>query len=204
MNSEKWKPIKGYEGIYEISNKGRVKSLHRKVRMSEYSYMVFEEHFLTGKRTKSGYIQVSLSKEGKVRQFLLHRLVAEAFIPNPHNLEAVNHKDENKQNNNADNLEWCTAKHNVNHATGPERRAEKRRKAVFQIADTGETIGTYNSIRQAAHATGVNESHISSCCRGKRRTAGGYMWKYADTARRKSLEQIIKEVEQEVGIYEGN
>lgn len=199
MNSEIWKPIKGYEGIYEISNKGRVKSLYREVRVSEYSYMVIEEHFLNGKQMKSGYIQVSLSKDGKVKQPLLHRLVAEAYIPNPHNLEAVNHKDENKQNNNVINLEWCTAKHNVNHATGPERRAEKRRKEVLQIADTGEIVETYNSIREAANATGANESHIGSCCRGKRKTAGGFIWQFA---RRKNLEQIIKEVEQEVSSYE--
>lgn len=111
---EVWKNIKGYEGLYQVSNYGNVKSCDRYVFAgagSNHKTQHIKERLLS-KKGGAKYIQVSLSKNGKTKPFLIHRLVAEAFIPNPDNLPCVNHKDENKHNNNADNLEWCTYKYN--------------------------------------------------------------------------------------------
>ena len=110
---EIWKDIEGYEGIYQVSNKGRVKSLKRKIcsNSNNHKYNTLSEKLL--KLSGGGkYIQVILCKDGKTSAKLVHRLVAQAFIPNPNNLPCVNHKDENKKNNDVRNLEWCTYKYN--------------------------------------------------------------------------------------------
>ena len=109
---EIWKDIEGYEGLYQVSNKGRVKSLKRKIcSNSNHKYNTLSEKLL--KLSGGGkYIQVILCKDGKTSAKLVHRLVAQAFIPNPNNLPCVNHKDENKKNNDVRNLEWCTYKYN--------------------------------------------------------------------------------------------
>ena len=108
--TEIWKDIDGYEGLYQVSNLGRVKSLHHN-----------KEKILKGSYAKEGYHLISLSKEGTQKRCLVHRLVATAFIPNPYKLECVNHKDENPRNNNVDNLEWCTKAYNNCYGTRLER-----------------------------------------------------------------------------------
>lgn len=115
MDREEWKDIKGYEGIYQISNMGRVKSLsngkYKKEKIRKY------------RKDKDGYLQLNLHKNNVMTTFKVHRLVAEAFIPNPHNLPQVNHKDEDKTNNRVDNLEWCTVEYNNNYGTRNKRIA---------------------------------------------------------------------------------
>jgi hypothetical protein len=179
--NEIWKPIAGYENLYEVSNLGNVRSLFR-----------YKRH-LKPSISSGGYLSVELLH----RRFLVHRLVADAFIPNPDSKLQVNHKDENKQNNCADNLEWCTAKYNMNYGEAAKTRhskidytnpvfADRARKngakvskPVLQFSKDGVLIGRYVSGKEAHRKTGINHSHILECCAGKRyKTVGGFVWKY--------------------------
>lgn len=132
---EEWKAVYGYETIYEISNFGRVKRLAYEIEnpspKASGSILKFEEHLLKPRKITHGYFSVALYKQGKRKDYKLHRLVATHFIPNPDNLPEVNHKDEDKSNNCVDNLEWCTHKYNSNYGTRPQRIGEfhsKRRR----------------------------------------------------------------------------
>lgn len=169
---EIWKDIKGFEGRYMISNLGRVKSMkyrhHNKVE-------ILKEDF------KFGYKRVCLfTKDGKRKRIRVHRLVAQAFIPNPNNYSIINHKDENKENNRADNLEWCTQKYNINYGTRTERASTKIRKAIIQIDEENKIINQYNSIKEVEENLKYNRSNIIACAKGRIKTAYGYIWKYAD------------------------
>lgn len=178
---EIWKPIKGYEGWYEVSNLGRVRSLDRIV-----TYSDGKNYSLKGKMLKmhycgSGYLQFILHKNGKTEHKYPHRLVAETFLPNPNNLPEVNHKDENKTNNCVDNLEWCDSKYNKNYGTAIQRMAEKKSKTVLKIdINTNEVIEEYPSAMEAARKLNIYQGNISDCCRGKYKTAYGYKWKYKE------------------------
>lgn len=119
MTEEIWRPVVGYEGLYEVSSYGRVRSLDRYDNRN-----CFRKGELMNFFYGCGYLKVVFSKNGIVKKYLVHRLVAQAFIPNPDNLPQVNHKDEDKTNNMVDNLEWCTAKYNINYGTSKERRIE--------------------------------------------------------------------------------
>ena len=167
---EVWKPVEGYEGLYEVSNLGRVRKI--------------EYRLLKSKSQNGGYQRIGLSKDGKQKQFLVHRLVAEAFIPNPGKLPIINHRDERPWNNRMENLEWCTHKHNANWGTAPQRVSEHsaRKSAVISIdPKTGEEV-VYPSVSSAGKAiTGksIGGSSISEAASGKRKTAYGKIWKYA-------------------------
>ena len=157
---EHWKEIACYEGLYEVSNLGRVKSLlHGK------------DKILKPWKTHGGYLQVCLSKDGKVKHTLVHRLVADSFIPNPNNLETVNHKDEVKTNNVASNLEWMTRGDNIIYS--------KACKVQMFDKQTGELLATFPSTMEAERVTRIYQGNISSCCNGKRKSAGGYIWRYS-------------------------
>ena len=136
MKKEYWKPVVGYEGLYEVSNWGRVKSIKRIVK-SPRGYRTVCERTLKPTKDSHGYLCVSLYKEGKMKFVKIHRLVAEAFLDNPDNLPQINHKDEDKTNNHVNNLEWCDAKYNSNYGTRTERLSKsqingKRSKIVIQ------------------------------------------------------------------------
>lgn len=166
---ENWKNIDGYDGAYEVSNLGRVRSF-------KYS----KERILRQKALTGGYLYVWLSKAGKTKCIRVHRLVAQAFVDNPHGYEQVNHKDENPQNNRSDNLEWCSAAYNLTYGTRIKRMSAAKHKAVCQIdIQTGDTICEFQSIKEAAEKTGSNASHIGGCCRGTRATHNGFTWKFA-------------------------
>lgn len=163
MNKEVWKHIPGYENCYEVSNLGRVRGLDRIVERST------SPRFVTGvvlsqSTMPNGYKHVCLRRCGKQHGFYVHRLVANAFLPNPANLAEVNHIDENKANNCVENLEWCDRSYNLKHAGGSKRRAKKRMKPVIQQKD-GKTIRVYESVNAAAKALGVSPTTISKCCR---------------------------------------
>lgn len=179
-NEEIWKDVQGYEGIYQVSNFGRVKSLPRKV-LNWNSNRYLKETILTQSTTKCReYPLIRLCKDGKIKYISVHRLVATAFIPNPNNLPMINHKDENKQNNRVDNLEWCDHLYNVHYGTGIQRGARSRGKSVLMIdATTKEVIKTFGSAREAYKETGVWYKSISSACKNRYKTAGGYIWKFA-------------------------
>ncbi len=166
--TEIWKDIDGYENLYKVSNLGNVMSFWKK-----------HPHLMALKQGRGGYLHIGLRTCNKPRKnFDVHRLVAQAFIPNPNNLPQVNHIDENKTNNRVDNLEWCTAKYNTNYGTSLERRIKAYSKPVLQFDKNGNFINEYPSIKDAAKKTGINKSTIGMVCRGKYKYAGGYIWKY--------------------------
>ncbi|MBQ5900688.1 MAG: HNH endonuclease [Clostridia bacterium] len=171
---EQWKNIKGYEGFYQVSDLGRVKSL-------KYG----KERVLVGIKDTHGYLMVRLCKDSKAKTCKVHRLVADAFIPNPNNLPQVNHKDENKGNNVVTNLEWCDAGYNTNYGTRNERSAKARTnhpnksKPVYQYTMDGTLIKSYPSTMEVERQTGYGNSKISECCLGKHKQAYGFIWSYA-------------------------
>lgn len=146
MIKEVWKEIPGLPGYYQVSNLGRVVSLKHGV----FYYKIY--------KYKTGYCYVCIER----KKYKVHRLVALAFIPNPDNLPQINHKNELKCDNRAENLEWCTAKYNVNYGTSIERRSRKRGKKVY-CKETGQI---YNSCKAAAKELNLDFSHIAKCCRG--------------------------------------
>lgn len=158
---EHWKSVVGFEGLYEVSDQGRVKSLN-------YNH-TGKDKILKPVKGHSCYLQVSLWKDGKTRNLRVHRLVAEAFIPNPNNLETVNHKDEVKTNNVASNLEWMSRADNKRYSAN---------KSVQMFDRQGNLLATFPSTMEAKRVTGINQSCISKCCRGKLKYAGGFVWKY--------------------------
>ena len=181
MKKEYWKPILNYEGLYEVSNWGRVRSLDRWC-SHRRGKQLKKGRILKLCTNKGGYLYVYLWKNGKGKYFLVHRLVAEAFIPNPDNLPQVNHKDENKLNNNAENLEWCSAKYNSNFGTRNERIIVKNTngkcsKKVLQYDLEGNFIREWQSTKECGR-NGFNQGHVAECCRGERKTHKGFIWKY--------------------------
>ncbi|MBI6042188.1 NUMOD4 domain-containing protein [Clostridium perfringens] len=167
---EIWKDIEGYEGLYQVSNMGRVKSLN-------YN-RTGKERLMKLSLKSTGYLIVKLCKEGKEKKYLIHRLVAIAFLDNPQGLPEVNHKDEDKTNNNADNLEWCNGEYNSNYGTRNQRVAEKLSKPVMGINVINGYIVKFPSTREAERVTGFNSSSISKCCNGKQKTCRDYHFKY--------------------------
>ena len=163
---ETWKPVVGYEGLYEVSSKGKVRGLK------------------TGRILKpfytKGYAMVNLTSTSNDRtKKLVHRLVAQAFIPNLKNLSDVNHKDELKTNNNLDNLEWIRHKDNLNYGTSNERAAKSISKPIQQLdMKTRLIIATYPSISIASKETGILISSLSKAARGIIKSAGKFGWKY--------------------------
>lgn len=184
---EEWKEIPGYQGLYEISNLGRVKSLERTIVYPPSKFYpngrtrVLKEKFLTPCVDGKGYQFVQLFINGKFRSKKVHRLVAEAFIPNINNFEQVNHKDENKKNNSVDNLEWCTLIYNVNYGTGKYRKTLKRRIPVMQYDLDGNFIREYESATAATKVLGIKQGNartILQTCRGEYKRMFGYIWKF--------------------------
>lgn len=162
--------IAGYEGLYVVSDDGEVYSLPHMVCNGNGYYMKKGKKLSQGKRAKF-YPCVALFKDGELRTFSVHRLVAEAFIPNPDNLPEVNHKDENPENNHVDNLEWCSRQYNIEYS---------KAKRVAQYTKDGVKIAEYRSIRIAADQTGIGRTAINNVVAGWNKTAGGYVWKYVD------------------------
>lgn len=176
---EIWKPIKDYEGLYEVSNLGNVRSLDHMRKISGNGEYLQKGKVLKNIKNNSGYIRVTLSKEGKRKNKHIHRLVAEAFIPNPNNLSCINHKDENPLNNNVNNLELCTRKYNDNYGNRNNKIAKKLSKKIDQFDINGNYIKTWDSSVSIERETELDQSNICLCCKGKRKSVGGYIWKYS-------------------------
>lgn len=185
MGLPEWRDIPGYEGLYQACDDGRIKSLFRYKRELKPNIM------------PNGYATVELFKNKSSQRFLIHRLIAITFLENPDAKSQVNHKDENKLNNTVSNLEWVSPRENMNYGTRTERQrlhtdysADIRKeiarrngksvsKPVMQYAKDGSFIKEYESAKEACRQTGINSSHISECCQGKRyKTVGGYVWKF--------------------------
>jgi hypothetical protein len=195
MAQEEWRDVVGFEGLYQVSNFGRVKSLDRWCIRSDgqrqrFSGVMMKAHANrgSGKRgqRKGRYLSVELSREHKHRFFLVHRLVLEAFVPNPDPkiYTQCNHKDENTHNNHVSNLEWCSPVQNINYGTRNERANSKIRKRVQMLSKNGEVLKEFCSTKDAERQTGVWSSSISCCCRNlpNFNTAGGYRWQFAQLA----------------------
>ena len=157
------KDIQGYEGMYAVTSCGKVYSYKRKK---------FLKHF----KRKDGYLEVGLHKDGEQKNYLIHRLVAEAYLPNHNNLPCVNHKDENKENNALQNLEWCTQKYNANYGSRIERISKALSKPIF----CEELNRTFESATIAARELGLDQSNVTRCCTGKQKTTGGLHFRYAN------------------------
>ena len=187
--SEIWKDVAEYEGFYKVSNKGNIHSVERR---NSRGYRL-GGRILKPKYDGKGYPQVNLHKNGKSKTTTVHRLVAEAFIPNPKGFLEVNHKDENKSNNESSNLEWCTHKYNMNHGTLKERTAQALSKKVKATnIKTGEVL-TFNSAKEAERK-GYNASVVSMACRGVYKASTGKL--VGDGCTYKGLRWSYKMVEE--------
>lgn len=194
MEVEIWKPINGYEGLYEVSNMGKVKRLSALRPMisktGKNTLRYYAERLLRPQAWSNGYLFIMLSKDKKTKQHSIHRLVAQHFIPNPEKKPEVNHKTGNKNDNRASELEWCTPSENQIHSyktlcrvivrSGPSRMGAKNKssKSVVQTSLEGILIQEYASAGEAARSLGTSQSFISACCTNKQRTAFGYKFNY--------------------------
>lgn len=178
--------VLGYEGLYKVSNLGNVLSVKR-------------NKLLKSSKDSYGYLVVALYKNGERKTCKIHRLVATAFLENKLQLPQVNHRDENKENNNVSNLEFCTASYNNTYGTRLERQLanpnykatrekslkaihEKQSKAVLQYTKQREFVAEYPSMSEASKQTKINQGKISMCCNGKRKSCGGFVWRYKDVS----------------------
>ena len=170
MKNEEWRDVVGYEGLYQVSSEGRVKSLKRKGCKSERILKPIDDG--------RGYLRVDLYAGGKRKRFKVHRLVCQAFHENPGNKPQVNHINENKTDNRASNLEWATARENSNFGTRNERVAKARSKLVGQYAQDGELIKVWPSTMEVERQAGFSNGNISQAANGKYKHAYGFIWKY--------------------------
>lgn len=187
MIKEVWRDIPNYEGLYQVSTLGNVKSLN-------YNH-TGKEKIMKQSKDKYEYLKIRLCKENKVKNFRVHRLVALAFLENPNNLPCVNHKDENKQNNHVNNLEICSYLYNNNYGSKKQRMSESlkgkpkseemkrnlskaRRKPILQFSLDNVFIREWDSTKTASKELNLKSSSICMCCKGKTKTCGGYKWVY--------------------------
>lgn len=192
---EIWKEIKGYEGKYEVSNFGQIKSVSRTIVPGLGSGYISKERILKPQKCSNGYLFICLSSKGIVKQILIHRLVAFAFVEGYKSGYEVNHLDEVKTNNHADNLQWTSHKNNINHGTAIARRvmnsdfrgdknpmygrsgkSNALSKAISKITSQGLVVAKYDSINDAAKVNGFNASHIGKAVNNKIDSAYGFKW----------------------------
>lgn len=169
---EEWKDIANFEGLYQVSNLGRVKSLP-KVGSGGHNGIT-----LSQSKDKDGYLLVYLYANRKKVACKVHRLVAKAFIPNPNNFPQVNHKDEVKDNNCFTNLEWCSPSYNNSYGEGNINRANSKRVPILQLDMNDNIVREFNSAKEAESTLRFNSSNITNCCKGKYKSMYGYKWKY--------------------------
>ena len=184
--NEEWRAIEGYEGLYEVSNLGRVRSLDRTIDDRRYKGRI-----LKGCESLDGYLKIGLHKDGTIKTTKVHRLVALAFVPNPDSKETVNHINENKHDNRACNLEWLTIQENLAHGTVAERRRAGNREhnsvPVYKIAQNGYAVlERYDSIVAAAEAVGAKPGQIWNAAKCGGRFMGFY-WRRTDSITKQDL-----------------
>lgn len=177
-----WRDIKDYEGYYQVSDTGVVKAIERTIVFADGRKRKYPEKILPIKewfKNGNGYLMVSLTKHHKTKGFSVHRLVAEAFLPNPNNLPQVNHKDENKSNNSALNLEWCDQKYNNRYSNAI---------GVIQYDEYWNIVKVWSCIAEASERLSIPAPNIINCCKKKSRSAGGFYWCYEeDTSKNNEL-----------------
>lgn len=191
MDNEIWKSMPNYEGLYEVSNFGRVRAVERVISGRQYP-----ERLLSPSPDKNGYIRVRLCRARDIKRVLVHRIVAFAFIPNPDNKPYIDHIDGSRNNNKAENLHWVTHKENLNNPITKQRfRVSNRANKFTEVArqkskevvqkgvlmldkNTSEILASFQSISEAYKATGIAISSISAVCNNKRNSAGGFRWRF--------------------------
>lgn len=183
MKGEIWKDIEGYEGLYQVSNMGRVRSVERTV-WNGKGYFKTPERIRKASANGYGYLEVVLFKDGKRKAYSVHRLVASAFLDNSEGYKEINHKDEDKTNNCVENLEYCSRSYNNTYngraKKAGKKAAEKRCKPVFSVNKESGLIMWWQSAKDAERYTGIASSHITECCKGRLKSTGGHIWFYAD------------------------
>ena len=176
---EIWRDIPGYSGLYQVSNFGNVK------RLAGNNGRYFQrEHLLKTTIGKNGYLHVTLTKNSKCKCFAVHKIVALVFVFNPYKFYWINHKNENKTDNRAENLEWCTAEYNVNFGTSISRMRIKKERAICQMSKNGNVLKIFNSAKDAARVLNIDHSRICKCLRNipGYNSAGGFYWKFLNYA----------------------
>jgi hypothetical protein len=171
---EIWENIEGFEGLYQVSNMGRVRSLDRE----DAQGRGWKGRMLSSKLRKNGYREVIICRDGKRKYMLVHRLVAEAFLSNQDNLPQVNHKDEDKGNNRVENLEWCDSKYNNNYGNHIKRVAEAREKPIYVVTNSGHRY-YFSGVSKAARLLGLHYQNITACLHGRQKTCHGYTFEWA-------------------------
>ena len=184
LPNEEWRDVVGYEGLYQVSNLGRVRSVDKIIKTGRG----YVSRLVKGKMKKikvhsNGYLEVNLSSNGKAKTYKIHRLVSMAFIPNPRHFKEVNHKDEDKTNNNVDNLEWCSSKYNANYGNRNKKSSLARSKSIIQYTLYGVMIAEYNSLTNAGLSVNGNAQGVFSCARGYINQYQGYIWRYKEDAK---------------------
>lgn len=211
MEKEIWKNIPNYEGLYQVSNLGNIRSLDKfsftNNRFNKMKRKVKGRILKPYLNEKTGYLQIVLSNNKKQKTWLVHRLVAQTFISNLENKPQVNHIDGDKNNNNINNLEWCTCSENIKHAfinnlshsnfkvqcgsnhhffgkhhstEAKQKMKESHYKKVAQYDKNNNLIKIWDGIKQVQEKLNINNGNISECCKQKRKTAGGYIWRYVN------------------------
>ena len=181
MNEEIWKDIEGYDGRYQVSNRGRIKSLPH-VQKNRYSKYTTKEKILAPRFDGDGYCCAALYTGGKREDRRVHRIVAETFIPNPEGKAFINHKDGVKTNNSVENLEWCTAAENAQHAfrTGLNRgyrgQENKISRKICQLTLDGKFLRFWHGVREIKRELNISYQNVEACLKGRRANAGGYKW----------------------------
>lgn len=175
---EEWKDINRFENLYQISNLGRVKSLPKTVEYKDGRVFNYKEKIIVPHINSAGYLTIGLAKDKKKISKQIHRLVAEAFIPNPENKPCIDHINTNRIDNRIENLKWCTYKENVNNPITKERQITSRIKPVCQLSLDGQLIRKWDSAKEASIAFGCHITSISKVCREKAGTCKGYKWEY--------------------------
>lgn len=170
---EIWKDISGYEGLYQVSNLGNIKSFRKSKKYGSQNEYILKPHI-----SNNGYAQVTLYDNAIRHKFLVHRLVAMTFLLNPDNLQQINHKDENKLNNCVTNLEWCTAEYNNAYGTARIRAMDARSKSIEQLTYDGNVIAVYRSARIASEILGIKKSTIINAINAHTQ-CNGYYWQYS-------------------------